>query len=298
MRLPSFLSAAALCLAANAQQLRIEPGTDDPMVLHFDPVFIARNSVKAINGQAQVKRDGEPMRVRNERISYRFNADGRPAYDDRSFGRPGSGTDTSSVTYTYDGLGRLVEQLRNDLNGYYALRYELDQEGRPVRETYVRIDNIGTDRYHFVPGGTTAISDERFTYATLNDSAWRKTYLNDRGLSYREQTFTKDHYGYLRTIQDRYIITERRGSISFRYDEKGRLVEREERPDLREPRTMKHTWSYDQAGNVMTCDLWHGDRWMKHTEYLYEEGTMLIKALLTKDQETNVIQVMRYTTER
>ncbi|HEX2617598.1 MAG TPA: hypothetical protein VHL57_08650, partial [Flavobacteriales bacterium] len=259
-RTTPFLFAALISGMANAQQLRIEPGTGDPLVLHFDPLFIARNGVKAISGEGQVKRDGEPMRPRNEHVSYRFSSDGRLNYDHNSFGRPGSGLDTASITYTYDGLGRLVEQLRNDLNGYYALRYELDQEGRPVRETYVRIDNIGQDRYHFVPGATTVVSDERFTYLTLNDSSWRKTFLNDRGLPYREQTFTKDVYGYLRSIQDRYVITERRGTITFRYDEKGRLVERIERPDLRETRTVRHTWSYDQAGNVLSCDLWHSDR--------------------------------------
>lgn len=292
---PLFLLVPALL---QAQVLRIEPGPGDPLALHFDPAFIARNGVKRISGQAQVKRDNEPIRDRSERTLYRFGPDGRLAYNNTSFGRPGSGLDTASVTYTYDARGFLTEQLRNDLNGYYALRNELDAEGRVVRETYVRIENLGTDRYLLRPGALTTISDERFTYATVNDTAWRKTYLNDRGLPYREQTFSRDRYGYLRAIHDRYIITERRGSIVFRYDEKGRLAERIEQADLREPHTVRHTWRYDAAGNPITCDTWHDDRQQHHTEYLYEEGTMLLKAVLTKELDTGLINIVRYTTER
>lgn len=281
-----------------AQVLRVEAGTDDPMALHFDPAFIARNRVTSISGQASVKRDNEPIRPRSERVLYRFGPDGRLTHHDRSFGRPGSGLDTASVAYTYNAQGTLTEQLRNDLNGYYALRDELDAEGRPVREVYVRIENLGSDRYLLQPGAITTISDERFSYATVNDTAWRKTYLNDRGLPYREQTFCKDRYGYLRSIQDRYVITERRGTIAFRYDEKGRLIERIEQPDLREPHTIKHIWRYDAAGNPVRCDLWHDDRQVSHTEYVYEETTMLLKAVLTQDLDTGMIAIMRYTTQR
>lgn len=281
-----------------AQILRIEAGTGDPMVLRFDQAFIARNHVKGISGQAHVKRDNEPMRARSECTQYRFSPDGRLTYNNTSYGRPGSGSDTASITYNYDARGFLTEQLRNDLNGYYALRDEVDPEGRPVRETYVRIENLGTDRYLLIPGTLTTISDERFTYTTVNDTAVRKTYLNDRGLPYREQTFCKDRYGYLRAVHDRYVITERRGLITFSYDEKGRLAERVEQADLREQHIIRHTWRYDAAGNPITCDTWHDAQQTRHTEYLYEELTMLLKATLTKELGTGMINIMRYTTER
>ena len=92
--------------------------------------------------------------------------------------------------------------------------------------TYVRIENTGSDRYHLVPGVRTVISDEEHRYTAINDTAWTCTYLNELGLPYREQVFQRDRWGYLRTIDDRYIITGRRGRITFRYDEKGRPVER------------------------------------------------------------------------
>lgn len=282
---------------AHAQVLRIDASDEDPSVLRFDPAFIARNNVKAIRGQAQVKRDGEPMRPRNEHVCYRFEASGRIAYTENAFGRTMASTDTSSVTFSYDMHGHQLEQLRHDMNGFYALRDELDTEGRPVHETYVRMENIAPVDGAFQPGNTTIISEERSCYATINDTAWRRTYLNDRGLPYREQIFSKDRLGYLRSIQDHYLITERRGTIRFRYNEKGHVAERVDHADLRDDHTTKHTWTYDAAGNALTCDTWHDNKQTRHAEFLYEETTMYLKAALTKDLDTGMITIMRYTTE-
>ncbi len=297
MRASITLTLGCLWLTAQAQQLQVTAGTEDPMALHFDPAFIARNRVKSISGQAQVKRENEPMRPRSERTLYLFSSGGQASYSNTSFGRPGSGVDTASVTYTYDTAGRLRELLRNDPNGFYTLRYEHDAEGHVVRETYARIGNDGPDRYHFVPGTRTTISDEQYRYRTLNDSTSVRTFLNDNGLPYREQTFQKDRLGYLCKVQDHFLVSGRHGSISFRYDEKGRLHERIEQSGSETP-AVRHVWTYDRGGSPLSCDRFQGDRRVEHIEYLYEEHTMLLKAVLTQDLITGMIHVMKYTTER
>ena len=59
-----------------------------------------------------------------------------------------------------------------------------------------------------------------------------------------------------------------------------------------------YRWRYDMAGNVVSCDHFKNEKLMRHGEYLYEDGTMILKAVITKDEETGMIHVMRYTTER
>ncbi|MBK9627653.1 MAG: hypothetical protein IPO56_08095 [Flavobacteriales bacterium] len=61
---------------------------------------------------------------------------------------------------------------------------------------------------------------------------------------------------------------------------------------------MKRVWRYDAAGNVMEGALWHDDRQQERDEYLYDAHTMELKARLTKDLDTGVIHVVRFTTER
>lgn len=285
-------------LLMQAQTLLVLPGTDDPGALHFNEKFIARNGITAIVGQRMVKRDNEPMREQREKHLYRFDALGRTTYANHSFGQPGTGRDTASVLFNYDADGRLTRRLRNDLGGHFAYDQQFDPEGRLVRETYSRIENLGTDRYHLVPGTVTAISDEHYRYVTVNDTVWKRVYTNDLGLPFREQTYTKDRLGYLRSIEDRYLISNRRSRITFTYDDKGRLAERVEQPDLAEKRTMRRTWRYDEAGNVVAGELWHDDRQVERDEYLYDAATMLLTARLTKDMASGTIHVIKFTTER
>jgi hypothetical protein len=288
----------ALPVAAQGQVLLVLPGTDDPGALRFNERFIERNRIAAITGQRMVKPDFQPMRNLPEKHLYRFDAQGRTVYSNHSYGKPGTGLDTASVAYTHNAAGQVTRILRNDLGGYFAHDLLRDTQGRVVRETYSRIENLGPDRYTLVPGAVTEISDEHHAYEQVNDTTVRHTIANNLGLPYREQLWISDRSGYLRRIEDRYLVNNRRGRITFGYDEKGRLVERTEQPDLAQPRTLRRTWAYDEAGNVIASDLHQDGRHVEHEEYLYEEGTMFLKARLTKDMASNAIHVVRYHTER
>lgn len=296
----SFLttSLSLLVLAASAQALLILPDPGNAQDLHFNPLFIQRNNITSITGQRMVKRDGQPMRELNEKYLYRFNPSGLPVYTNNSYGRPGTGSDTASTTYTYDTAGRVRKRLRNDLNGHFAYDIELDDKGRAIRETYTRVENLGTDRYNLIPGQTTEISDEHFRYESPNDSTTKKIFTNNHGLPFREQVTVTDKLGYVRRVEDRYLISNRRSRVSFRYDEKGRLIERLDQPDLDRTSTTKRSWVYDAAGNVIEGMLWHDDRAMERDEYLYDANTMQLTARLTKDLNMGVIHVVRFTTER
>ena len=292
------LSALTGAFIANAQMLLVEPGADDPMLLRFNPDFIARNQVTSVKGQLWTKRDGRPMMPQDRFFLYRFGDSGRLGYSNNSFGKPGSGIDTASVMYTYDNKGGLLQELHNDINGYFALRMEYDEKSRPVHVTNVRLENLSSDRYRFEEGASTVISDERYEYATLNDTSWRKTYLNDRGRPYQEETFTKDKLGYLRVIEMHNLITQKRGRTTFAYDDKGRLAEQAEQTDLGIQHWSTWAWTYDTAGNPLTRDLSRNGVLMRHSEYLYAEGTLFLKAIITKNNETGLIEIMRYETAR
>ncbi len=298
MKHAAFLLPALLACAAHSQTLVVLPTADDPDLPRFNERFIARNGITSIVGERLVKREREPMRTERERLLYRFDEQGRTTYSNNSFGQPGTGRDTASVAFTYDAQGRLARRLRNDLGGHFALVNEHDAQGRVTRETYQRIENLGTNRYDLVPGTITEISDEHFGYTQVNDTALRKAYLNNLGLAYREQTFVSDRRGYLLSIEDHYLVSNRRGRISFTYDQQGRLAARTEQPDLSMPRLMRRTWAYDATGNVISGEASNESGVQSRDEYLYEEGSMLLKARLRKDLASGTIHVIKYTVQR
>lgn len=290
--------ALASTILANAQMLLVEPGADDPMLLCFNPEFIARNGVKQVSGQVWTKQEGRPMMPLDRSFSYAFGDGGKLGSSHSTIGRSGSGLDTASVMYDYDAGGRLLQELHHDVNGFFALRTEYGPNGRPIHVTNVRLENLSSDRYHFVEGTSTIISDERYQYTALNDTMWRKTFLNDRGRPYQEQTYTKDTLGYLRSIGAHNLITQRRGRTTFNYDARGRLARRTEQTDLADPANTTWEWTYDAAGNPLTRDLSRNGVLMRHSEYLYAEGTLFLKAIITKNNETGLIEIIRYDTLR
>ena len=163
-----------------------------------------------------------------------------------------------------------------------------------MRETHVRIENLGTDRYTLVPGTRTEVSDEHFRYDALNDSTKRITYLNSLGLPYREELHISDRLGYLRAIEDRYLVSNRMGRTTFTYNEKGLLASRTEQSDLSVPRTVRYSYTYDAADNLLGMDTWQNDKHVTKEEYVYAEGSLHLKAKLTKDMATGTIRVVRY----
>jgi hypothetical protein len=296
----SLLLATFLIMAAwaHAQMLLVAPGDGDPAVLRFNPQFIARNGVSSVSGRAWVKRDGQPMRALDRFYLYRFGSNGRLDYSNNSFGNPGSGLDTASVMYTYDADGRLGQELHNDLNGFFALRTTYNAQGLPEQVAHVRLENRGPDRYHFEEGASTVVSEERFEYAEPSDTVRTKTWLNDQGRPYMKETFIRDRNGYLQRIEQVNLITQRRGLIRFRYDEKGHVAERRDQPDLGKGHWTTWQWTYDAAGNPLTCDLARDGSPSRHGEFLYAEGSMFLKATVTKDHETGLIEIVRYETSR
>ncbi|MFN3874545.1 MAG: hypothetical protein ACK4L7_01370 [Flavobacteriales bacterium] len=284
--------------ALRGQTLLVLPTADEPDRLRFNERFIARNGIASIVGERLVKREREPMRPERERLLWRFDEQGRMVYSNHSYGQPGSGRDTASATYEYDGHGRLARRLRNDLAGHFAQELEYDAQGRVTRETHQRIENLSANRYALVPGAVTEISDERYRYEQPGDTLLRKTFLNHLGLPYRQQTFVSDRNGYLIAIDDHYLVSNRRGRITFTYDEYGRLSTRTEQPDLGQPRLLRHEWRYDAMGNVTEGEVWDEQRQIHRDEYLYEEGTLLLKARLRKDLATGAIHVLKLSAQR
>lgn len=298
MKWTLLLGACLLLIHAHAQVLLVEPGMRDPAEPCFNPEFMARNHVKSMKGQAWSKRDGRPMVPHERYFHYRFGAGGQLAYASTTFGRPGSGMDTASVMYSYDGRGHLLLELHHDALGHYALRMEYDDEGRAVRRTHVRLENLGPDPDRFTEGVSTTISDERYAYARMNDTTWSMTWLNDRGRPYQEDRHVQDRLGYPHTIDSRNLITQRRSRITFGYDAHGRLAERTEQSDLASPSTTTWTWTYDMAGNPLVRDQFRDGRLVRHSEFLYADGSLFLKAVITRNEESGLIEVLRYETER
>ena len=99
-------------------------------------------------------------------------------------------------------------------------------------------------------------------------------------------------------IDDRNLITQRMGRTTFAYDANGRLGERVDVSDLGTPHPETWRWTYDRAGNPLSRDFLRDGTPVRHSEYVYAEGTLFLKAVITRDLETGLIEMVRYETGR
>jgi hypothetical protein len=271
-----------------AQTLLVLPTDDPPEAFQWNPLVLSRNHITAIKGTLWTKREGEPMRQRNEQYVYRFDQDGKLTYSNTLHGGPSP--DTASVTYAYNDRALPMLRLYKDLQGTFAYELKWDENGRLTHQTYVRMALPGSER--------TVISQEERRYALLNDTVLRTTTYNDQGRAYLETDETSDEYGYLSSVRQHYVVTGRTNLTLFSYDEQGRLRERcQATPDDGSPRTCR-TWRYDLAGNVVASTVLMNGAPTTEEEYLYDERTLLLRARISKELATGLIRVVKFEVEK
>ncbi|MCB0795895.1 MAG: hypothetical protein KDB88_14265 [Flavobacteriales bacterium] len=281
-----------------AQMVRPDPLAEDHELPGFDPQFITRNGITSIVGIPSVKRVNKPILEEAHRYLYRFDEQGRTIYTNTSFGNPGSGSDTASIVTTYDEEGRVVNRLFKELSGQFSLELHYDSLDRIVRSTYIRLHDRRSARIPEPDSGITIISDEHIRHERWNDTTTMRLYLNADERPYRKQVITTNKDGYVLSIEDGYVISGRRSRTSFTYQERGWLHERTTKIDGDASGPSRLVHSYDVAGNLLASDLYRGDVHTRHDEYLYDDRTMYLKARLSKNMETGMINIIKYTVVR
>jgi len=291
MRLTFFLSLFFLIESCSAQQLLLLP-EQNPNELHWNPVFMQRNSIAQIHGDISVKREGQRIINKPEKYLYKFDQAGQTAYRNTSYGKPGTGIDTTFVQFEYDENGKLLRELSTDVGGHFEKVNTYDSTGLLATQTYGRVANLNTNRYDLKPGERTEISDERYRYER-SEKLLKKTYYNDRELPFREVRFHYDDDGYLMQIEHISLMSRKRRIEQFTYDDKGRLKQRLKHSDTGKP-SKRTVYTYDSVNNIVKREVFIGQTQTIHEEYLYDLNSGLLDARLTKDLETGVIRIVKY----
>jgi antitoxin component YwqK of YwqJK toxin-antitoxin module len=96
-------------------------------------------------------------------------------------------------------------------------------------------------------------------------------------------------------VESHLIMSNKRARTTFKYNERGDVVEKFDMRDLTAPnKTQWWVFKYDKLGNLLEEDIYRNDKHVYHREVLYDEKTMLLKVLITKDMEANYITILKY----
>lgn len=260
---------------------------------YFNPEFIKRNKIKSIHGQTSSKKVNDVIRAQDLVQNFDFDEHGRVVkqmYSHHSFGNR---TDTTTIIFIYDSLGRLKTRRQNDNFSFYSYNYTYDSAGNIIKETYCRDENCGPSKYDFKLGNQYEIISETYKYTVENGKKVR-TYFNNFGREYQKKEFEFSPKNYLMNEKMIYTLTSRQTmEIKYEYNEQGLCISRFEQP-VDGPK-ISIAYDYDKRGNLTEYDYYIDDEPVTHKELVYDNSTMLITATLSKEVRTDVITIVKFT---
>lgn len=289
-----FLLVLFACLAGNlsAQMLTNIEGrvmSDEPF---FNNEFIRYNKLAWMEGVYSEKRNNQPIKPRKEAVHYRFDATGNLRLISRIFNAGSRTADTVNLAFVYDASNQLIARKRSENGGTTTYAYRYDGAGRLIETEHFRSgENLYQSAEVSVPQGV-RVNRETFAYQDFAGQQ-KCTVFNAQGKPYREEIRYTDTLGYLTGKSSRYLVTSGYQQAQYAYNDRGWLI-REVSTGLQGD-TTRREFTYDNLGNVLSEDVYRGSKHTEHAEFLYDEHTAILKAILRKDVPTGTIGIVQFT---
>jgi len=264
--------------------------SDDPF---FYDLFIQKNGIREIKGVISTKKSLQVIEQRNLVNTYGFDRKGRLEKQYRSF-YGSDAKDTTFINYFYDDKDNITIQRTSDSYGFFSNNYEYSPEGNITKKSYCRDENICEDKGYFELGKQHKIVEETFTYERTDSTLSKSTY-NTHGKKYQITTYFYNKHGLLHKEEKRLIINKKKSIINYSYNDKGFVSKKTTFPDFSQPDNTATAYLYDELGNLESIDEYQNDILITHKEIIYNKSTLLMKALLIQDIETNYIKIIKYS---
>ena len=260
----------------------------------FNPDFIAKNKIKLLQGTVSRKESMQPIRQLGLVQSFSFDSTGKVTRRVKTFKRRGGRVDTSHVFFKYDDVNQLIWQNTRQNDLFDAYSYSYDSLGRVTEESHHRGEDTSGTFFGFQPGKSFEVNAEQFTYDSTGSKQLTKSFLNSEGKPYKETLYAFDTLGNLIEETTRFVLSGRRQTRKRTYDDVGRLAEINEFSNLGSKVEKVYSYSFDIIGNVEEEKITVNGTLITTRQFVYDEATLLLKAMLIKDEATIAIDIVQF----
>lgn len=264
--------------------------SDEPF---FYSEFIQKNGIREIKGVISTKKSLQVIEQRNLVNTYGFDKQGRLNKQYRSFNGSNS-KDTTFITYFYNDNSKITTQRTSDSYGFFSNNYEYDNNTNVTSKTYCRDENSSTNKNQFQLGKQHTIVKETFSYEK-SDSTLSKHTFNSHGKKYQTTTYFYNQHDLIYKEVKKLIINKKKSIIQYEYNDKGFVSKKTTYPNFNKAENKSITYKYDDFGNLEFIDEYRNNKQITHKEIIYNKSTLLMKALLIQDIETNYIKIIKYS---
>ncbi|MEM7161157.1 MAG: hypothetical protein AAF487_01840 [Bacteroidota bacterium] len=271
-------------IETDAQVIKGFDPDNDLNKLIFNEEYIAKNRIKKINGKKSFKKRNDIIRDTENIEFFEFKKSGMlENFGYTSFDQQ----DTVCQFYEYANQLVINEGISNR-NGESVDAYEYDEKGRPIKKSKIKYySDLSGQEFK------TIISEERIKYNDISDSEWKATYFNSYGKAYKSILKKYDSNGFLLSENENFLIGNRQIQTIYTYDEKGFLLQIEEKKENRKRTSFK----YNAVGELVRIENFKNDELINLQEFFYDRNTALLSSSFSKEEATGLIHIVKYDFE-
>tara|TARA_B110000285_G_C14994383_1_gene548017 strand:- start:107 stop:997 length:891 start_codon:yes stop_codon:yes gene_type:complete len=259
----------------------------------FYTEFIHSNKIKSITGSVSTKADLQVIKSKGITTKFLFDTSGKLIKQFESFYR-GKKKDSSIITYSYDEKKNIITQRMSDTYGFYSYNYSYDERGDAVRKAYCRDENATNNKNNFQLKKQYTIVNETYSFART-DSSMQKNVLNNHGSVYQKEYYTYNENKLLIKMVKKLIVNHKKAETTYKYNDLGMVSQKKIHKDLSKEAYSRIVYLYDELGNLEVIDEYRNTELKTHKEVIYNKSTLLMKALIVQDVNSNFITITKFS---
>jgi len=259
----------------------------------FYTEFIRGNKIKSITGSVSTKADLQVIKSKGLMVKFLFDESGNLIKQFDSFYR-GKKKDSSIIAYHYDEKKNITTKRMSDSYGFFSYNYSYNNNGDVVRKTYCRDESATNNKNNFKLKKQYTIVNETYSYVA-NDSLIQKNVLNNHGGVYQKEYYTYDENKLLIKVEKKLIVNHKKAETTYRYNDLMKVSEMTIQKDMSKGAYSRLVYEYDNLGNLEVIDEYRNEELKTHKEVIYDKSTLLMKALLVQDVNSNFITITKYS---
>lgn len=255
----------------------------------FSSAFMRSQNIKTISGSFVTKATMDVIRETKEFTYLKFNRFGELTFEYKTLLG-----DTLFILYVWDERSNLIVKRSADRYGYSSYHYRYDDKNRLIYSELRTAKYQGEDRLTHVPDVDKKVSFEKFEYVDLDSKSFKKLYLNNSGIVYKEEFFYFDDAGRLLEQTAYQKSGPGKSSHFFKYNQDGKLIEKKYENSITSSFSDRYEYEYDGAGNILAMNYYENEIYKTEFQYVYDSESPLLTAIIMRDVATQVMTIIKY----
>jgi len=226
--------------------------------------------------------------------AYQFDKSGKLIKQSSTFLFQKQNKDTTVITYFYSN-NDLILKRKSDNYGYFSFNYILNDSHQIIKQMYSRDENMYSSKQEFKLAKQFIITSDSFSYQKISPLQTEQIFYNNYNKPYKTKMIINDKNGYLIEEYTKYIIGNNKSRTTYKYNEKGWLIEKTTNNYNSKLRVDKEIYDYDELGNIQEIKYFEGDGFKTKKQFLYDKKNMLLSAQIIQDIASQFLEIIQYS---